>query len=124
MYKFTDTTSNQTFAARPNEAMSINGRYIEDIIPGYRTLTVQGRELLASDLTTADIASRDGSILKNRRYPSRSITITYQLICADNGAFRNAYDKLNEGITPAHACSTIVIVRSQPNAKDHPRSRG
>ena len=41
--------------------MSINGRYIEDIIPGYRTLTVQGRELLASDVTTAEMASRDGS---------------------------------------------------------------
>ncbi|WP_455047492.1 distal tail protein Dit [Mogibacterium diversum] len=103
MYKFTDTTSNQTSAVRPNEAMSINGRYIEDIIPGYRTLTVQGRELLASDLTTAEIASRDGSILKNRRYPSRSITITYQLICADSGAFRNAYDKLNEILNTTNA---------------------
>ena len=34
----------------PSEAMQINGEYLEELIPGYRTLSVSGREALSPEI--------------------------------------------------------------------------
>ncbi|MFR8874996.1 MAG: hypothetical protein ACLVHV_17065 [Oscillospiraceae bacterium] len=47
MYTFTDTIEQPRGAERPAEALSIDGVWLEDVVPGYRTLYVSGRELLA-----------------------------------------------------------------------------
>lgn len=94
MYKFIDTTEVSEGAALPSEALQINGEYIENLIEGYRTLTVEGREALSPEITTAETGARDGSILKNKRFPARYITVTYQLIAKTNEDFRAAYNKL------------------------------
>ncbi len=94
MYKFIDTTEAYEGAILPSEALQINGKYIENIIPGYRTLHVSGREALAPELETYETGIRDGSTLKNRRYPARVITVTYQLIAESAEAFRRAYNTL------------------------------
>lgn len=96
MYDFIDTTEISGSAVLPSEALKINGEYIENLISGYRTLTVSGREALSPELFTYEAGVRDGSTLKNKRFPARTIIITYQLIAESNEAFREAYNKLGQ----------------------------
>ena len=44
IYEFTDTIEQPGVLPLPAEALQINGEYIENLIDGYRTLSVQGRE--------------------------------------------------------------------------------
>lgn len=94
MYNFTDTIETSEGVSLPSEALQINGEFIENLIDGYRTLTVEGREALSPEVSTYETGIRDGSTLKGHRYPARTIRITYQLIAASNEAFREAYNKL------------------------------
>ena len=94
MYEFIDVTEASKGPALPSEALKLNGEYIENQIKGYRTLHVSGREALSPELTTYDIGVRDGSVLQSRRFPARTIIVTYQLMAASNEDFREAYNKL------------------------------
>lgn len=97
MYDFRETTpftgadDNQL----PAEAMLIDGQYIENLVPGYRTLQVGGRELLKQDAKSNPIGISDGEMLEYVRNPSREITVGYQLIADDDDAFRTAFYKLS-----------------------------
>ena len=93
MYNFIDTTEVFGGTSLPSEALKINGEYIENLIDGYRTLQVSGREGLSPELTTIETGVRDGSTLKNKRFPDRTITVTYQLLAESNEAFREAFNK-------------------------------
>lgn len=94
MYNFIDTNEYTSEAVLPSEALEINGEYIEDLIKGYRTLYVSGREGLAQELSTYEVGSRNGSGTNYRRYPARTIVVGYQLVSDSPGAFRSAYNKL------------------------------
>lgn len=97
MYEFRDTTASEFSAdnSLSAEAMSFNGKYFENEITGYRTLHVSGREILSSEVQTEDINLIDGSKYYGKRYPARTITVTYQLIAENDTVFRQAYNKLN-----------------------------
>lgn len=94
MYKFIDVTETPEGALLPSEALKINGTYIEDLIPGYRTLTVEGREALSPEIATYDTGYRDGSLMSGKRYPARTIRVTYQLAAKTCEEFRECYNKL------------------------------
>lgn len=94
MYEFRDINENLSFVAMPAEAMQINGAYLETEIEGYRTLYVKGREALSPELEILEIGTKDGATRKNKRYPTRIITVGYQLISTSSEAFREAYNKL------------------------------
>lgn len=95
MYEFRDTNIGASQDdILPSEALSINGEYIETLIPGYKTLCVCGREALSPELSTYETGVSDGSVLKSRRYPARTITVKYQLIAKNSEDFRQAYNKL------------------------------
>lgn len=94
MYNFIDVNGAFEGAVLPAEALSINGQYIENLIDGYRTLHVSGREALSAELETYETGIRDGSKLQNKRFPARIITVTYQLNATSNEAFRNAFNRL------------------------------
>lgn len=96
MYNFVDVLRPSGEFILPSEALRLNGNYLEVLIPGYRTLTVSGREALSPELTYFETGSRDGSTLKNKRYPSRTIVVRYQLIAKSNEEFREAYNRLAE----------------------------
>ena len=93
-YKFIDINEVSGDTILPSEALMINGEFIENLISGYRTLSVEGREALSPELTTYETGVRDGSALKSRRYPARTITVKYQLITNSNEEFRSAYNQL------------------------------
>ena len=98
MYNFIDTTEVSDGMVLPSEALKINGEYIENIIDGYRTLNVSGREALSPELTTYETGVRDGSRVQNKRFPARIITVTYKLSCDSNSAFREAYNALGAAL--------------------------
>ena len=72
-----------------------NGNYLENVIPGYRTLYVSGREVLGTEITDLETGVSDGTKYRRKRYQPRTIVVGYQLIAEDNSAFRSAYNKLN-----------------------------
>ena len=94
MYSFVDTDTVPVANALPAEAMSVNGTYIENEIAGYRTLQVEGRELLESEISEMQMGFRDGSYYQQKRDVSRSLTITYQLLANDAEEFREKFNKL------------------------------
>ena len=103
MYQFIDTTEVSEVAALPSEALQINGKYIEDLVKGYRTLNVAGREALSAELSYFETGVRDGSKLQNKRYPARVLTITYQLIAETNEEFRAAFNQLGKVLNVENA---------------------
>lgn len=96
MYNFKDTIENGASdeVLLPSEALKINNQYIEDLIPGYRTLSVSGRESLSPEIERYTTGTRDGSKMKSKRYPERVIKVKYRLIADSPQAFREAYTKL------------------------------
>lgn len=94
MYKFRDINSASENAVMPSEALKINGEFIENLIAGYRTLHVRGREALSPEIDYYETGVRDGSTLKYKRYPARYIVVTYQLSAPSNKAFRDAFNAL------------------------------
>lgn len=64
----------------PVQAANIEGvGYLEELISGYRTLRVDGREPLTLDLEKIEISTRDGARYKRRRIDSRTLTIHFSL---------------------------------------------
>lgn len=94
MYQFVDTTEVSENALLPSEALKLNGEYIENLIPGYRTLGVSGREALSPEIHTFETGVRDGSTRRSKRFPARTIIVKYQLIAESSEAFREAYNQL------------------------------
>ena len=98
MYDFRETTpfTGSDDNQRPAEAMLIDGQYIEDLIPGYSTLQVSGRELLSQSIEKQTIGKSDGEFIQYVRNPSREIVVGYRLAAADSLSFRQAFYKLND----------------------------
>lgn len=94
MYQFIDVNEVSESELLPSEALSINGEYIEKLIPGYRTLSVKGREALSAELDSYEMTARDGAKNKSKRYPPRTIVVKYQLITHSAMEYREAFNKL------------------------------
>lgn len=94
MYEFIDTNEVSESVVLPSEALMINGEFIENLIEGYRTLQVTGRESLSAELSTYESGVRDGAVLQSKRYPPRYITVKFQLLAESPEAFRSAFNRL------------------------------
>lgn len=104
MYSFKDTTDHSTpLKALPAEAVMINGTYLENLIDGYRTLYVKGRESLSPEIEIGEVGVRDGAYLKNRRFPARILTIGYQIVANSTAEFNTAFQTLNHALNTADA---------------------
>ena len=66
MYGFRDVNETSDSVILPSEAMQINGEYIENLVEGYRTLSVSGRESLSPEIDTFETGIRDGAQIKNK----------------------------------------------------------
>lgn len=95
MYTFVDTIESPDGVSLPSEALNFNGEYLENLVPGYQTLYVSGREVMESEVKSYEAGISDGSRYQRKRYPSRVITVGYRLVAKDNAAFRSAYNRLN-----------------------------
>lgn len=96
MYSFRDVTAHSTGATiLCSEAVSLDGKYIENAVEGYRTLSVSGRESLEYAITDADRpVGMDGMEYYGKRQTSRILTIRFSLAAASAMAFMTRYRKL------------------------------
>lgn len=95
MYRFVDTTERQSGSTLlPSEALNINGEYIENLIPGYRTVQVEGRELLETDISDVQIGFQNGSRYQEKRDVTRRITVHYELLAESVEDFREKFNRL------------------------------
>ena len=94
MYDFIDVSGAQADPALPSEALSINGTYIENVIEGYRTLSVEGRDLLESEISEMQVGFSDGSRYQEKRDMTRTITVHYQMLADDAEDFREKFNQL------------------------------
>ena len=95
MYKFIDITEAQSDTTLPSEAISVNGEYIEELLPGYRTLYTEGRELLESELTEIQIGNQNGTRYQYKRDVPREITVHYQILSNSPEDFREKFNELS-----------------------------
>lgn len=95
MYTFVDTIEYQDENILPAEAVKFNGKWLDYEVQGFRTIHVSGRELMECEIEDVQIGNVDGMQYQYKRYPARTITVTYQLSAQSNAAFREAYNKLN-----------------------------
>lgn len=94
IYKFTDTDKRATPGNLPGEALFINGQAIENLIDGYRTLYVKGRESMSAEINLAEQGRANGSAFNYKRYPERTITIGFQIIAKTNEEYRKKFNAL------------------------------
>lgn len=65
----------------------IDGQYIEDLISGFRTLDVDGREELDLDVTSAETETSDGGRFVRRKIKSRVLRVHFHLSDATASGF-------------------------------------
>lgn len=96
MYKFTDTLPVTEFDLDvPAESILINNIPLERQVSGFTTLNVTGREAIAKKVTSQETANSDGVIFIESKYPSRDITVKYQLSAPTNEEFRQKFELIN-----------------------------
>jgi len=93
MYGFTDTNAipEQTLGL----AMSFGGVYFEEVLSGYKTLNVGGRELIGNELETATGKGKDGVTITGQTLPPRPLTIQYKLDAKTDAECRHNFETLN-----------------------------
>jgi predicted phage tail component-like protein len=96
MYAFKDITDHTVESTQKlSEALSIDGKYVEDNVEGYRTLSVSGRESLEYDATADDRpVGIDGMEYYGKRQKSRTLKIKFELQASSADIFMARYRAL------------------------------
>ena len=96
MYKFKDTTINtDTDTNLSSESLSYDGNLLEQLVSGFKVLTIEGRELIGNRISYFSIPGVDGEIIEDVTLPSRIIRATYALVADTNEGFREKFNYLN-----------------------------
>ena len=97
----------------PLQAMTVNGTYLESVISGYRTLTVEGRETLSLDIETINTNIRNGAKYKRRRIASRTIFVNFAIKDTTPEGFAAKFNALKQylyGIEEARAAAVLLFL--------------
>nr|DAJ35806.1 MAG TPA: Receptor binding protein [Caudoviricetes sp.] len=108
---------NDIVAIEPSDNMSINGTPVNEIVDGYRQLSVSGRGLVGQEVKTTSIAGRRGVWIEDISEPSRVLEIKYQLEAETSEELREKFDKLNLFLrTTNNGSKTLeVTFKDEPN---------
>ena len=108
---------NDIVAIEPSDNMSINGTPVNEIVDGYRQLSVSGRGLIGQEVKTTSIAGRRGVWIEEISEPSRVLEIKYQLEASTSEELRDKFDKLNLFLrTTNNGSKTLeVTFKDEPN---------
>ena len=107
---------NDIVAIEPSDNMSINGRPVNEIVDGYRQLSVSGRGLIGREVKTTSIAGRRGVWIEEISEPSRVLEIKYQLEAKTSEELREKFDKLNLFLRTTNSSNFLeVTFKDEPN---------
>lgn len=107
---------NDIVATTPSDNMSINGTPVNEIVDGYRQLSVSGRGLVGQEVKTTSIAGRRGVWIEDISEPSRVLEIKYKLEAETSEALREKFDKLNLFLRTTNSSNLLeVTFKDEPN---------
>lgn len=107
---------NDIVAFEPSDNMSINGTPVNEIVDGYRQLSVSGRGLVGQEVKTTSIAGRRGVWIEDISEPSRVLEIKYQLEASTSEELREKFDKLNLFLRTINSSNLLeVTFKDEPN---------
>ena len=107
---------NDIVATTPSDNMSINGTPVNEIVDGYRQLTVSGRGLIGREVKMTSIAGRRGVWIEEISEPSRVLEIKYQLEAKTSEELREKFDKLNLFLRTTNSSNLLeVTFKDEPN---------
>lgn len=107
---------NDIVATTPSDNMSINGTPVNEIVEGYRQLSVSGRGLIGREVKTTSIAGRRGVWIEEISEPSRVLEIKYQLEASTSEELREKFDKLNLFLRTTNSSNLLeVTFKDEPN---------
>lgn len=95
----------------PSVAMKFNGVFLEEVIDGYRTMNVSGRETLSNEFDLQEL--KKGSRIRDRKLPSRILTIQYQLKADDSTSFQKKFKELRKKL---FGKDVEISFRDEPDA--------
>ena len=107
---------NDIVAIEPSDNMSINGTPVNEIVDGYRQLSVSGRGLIGQEVKTTSIAGRRGVWVEEISEPSRVLEIKYQLEAKTSEELREKFDKLNLFLRTTNSSNLLeVTFKDEPS---------
>lgn len=100
----------------PSDNLIINGQPLNNLIEGYRHLTVTGRGLLVQNISTTKVPGRRGVWVDDFSDQERTLEIKYQLKADTSAQMRDKFAKLNK-ILRTHAQSGFLEIsfRDEPD---------
>lgn len=93
--------------AAPSDNLKINGRYINEVVDGYRQLTVSGRSIVSRDVSTTTIPGRRGVWVDQAQDVAREIEVTFLLKAESSTEFREQYAQLNALLRETQVLSVV-----------------
>lgn len=84
---------------RPSYAPSFDGVFFEDVVPGYRTLDVTGREPIQASVKELSSEIRDGALFVLNRREARDIVVKFAITTDSQREYLQSVDKLKALIT-------------------------
>lgn len=107
---------NDIVATTPSDNMSINGTPVNEIVEGYRQLSVSGRGLIGREVKMTSIAGRRGVWIEEISEPSRVLEIKYRLEAKTSEELREKFDKLNLFLRTTNSSNLLeVTFKDEPN---------
>lgn len=96
MYQFRDINQSRKDNKLSSESFTYDGVYFENVVEGYKTLKVTGRESFQKEINSEVIGQADGEFYNYSRVVKRDITITFQLKASTPNDLMNKFTKLNK----------------------------
>ena len=97
MYGYSKLEKNNNITAfEPSDNMSINGTPLNQLVEGYRHLTVTGRGLLGQTIKKSSVPGRRGVWVEDVSDDERQLEIKYKLEADTSSKMRDKFAKLNK----------------------------
>ncbi len=93
--------------------MQVDGQYLETLVSGYRTLTVDGREELDLDVINAEIDTSDGGRYLRRKIKSRVLKVHFAIEDSTPGGFAVKFKALKAELYKIKEAQ--IIFTDEPN---------
>lgn len=115
MYNFRDVTDRQeVLTKKPSEAISLDGTYLDETVPGYTTISVSGRESLEYEITEESRpVGVDGMDYFGKRQEGRTLTVRFSLFAKTAVEFMERFRKLKNF---CRGENRIIRFADEPNA--------
>ena len=98
MYNFKDTVKSGGYSKYLSPvSLNFGGKFFEDYIDDYQTITVFGRETLSQEIESEAVLN--GEIITGTRLPARTIVVKYRMAETENDTFQEKFKALRKILT-------------------------